>query len=136
MGSLLVSIDKQNEMALIVGTTAFVNVILNLILIPSFSYVGAAVATIITETMLFGLYIYLLSKYLYILPFRKIVIGPIVASLIMGLFIYVCASVNLILLVMLAVILYFVTLYLTGCFSKEDIDLLRQVFKMPKCRGG
>ncbi|MEA1907586.1 MAG: flippase [Euryarchaeota archaeon] len=136
LGSLLVSIDKQNEMAIIVGTTAFVNVILNLILIPSFSYVGAAVATIITETMLFGLYIYLLSKYLYILPFRKIVTGPIVASLVMGLFIYVCASVNLILLVMLAVTLYFVTLYLTGCFSKEDIDLLRQVFKMPKCRRG
>jgi O-antigen/teichoic acid export membrane protein len=135
LGGLLVSIDKQNRMVLLVGITAFINVILNLILIPRFSYVGAAVATIITETVLFGLYVYFLSKHFYALPFHRIVIRPIVASLVMGIFIYFCAFVNLILLVMLATSLYFVILYLIKGFSKEDISLLRQVLKMPKDRG-
>ncbi len=134
LGGLLVSIDKQNKMAVLVGITALVNVILNLILIPHFNYVGAAVATIITETVLFGLYVNFLSKHFYALPFHKIVIRPIGASLVMGIFIYFCTSVNLILLVMLAMSLYFVTLYLIRGFSKEDIGLLRQVFKMAKGR--
>ena len=132
LGGLLVSIDRQNEMAVLAGITAFVNVILNLILIPHFSYVGAAIATIITETVLFGLYVYFLSKHFYTLPFREIVIRPIVASLVMGLFIYFCGSIILLPLVILAAFLYFVTLYLIGGLSKEDIDLLRQVFKMPR----
>ena len=76
----------------------------------------------------------MLSKHFYALPFHKIVIKPIVASLIMGIFIYFCTSVNLILLVILAMSLYFVTLYLIKGLSKEDIGLVRQVFKMQKGR--
>jgi O-antigen/teichoic acid export membrane protein len=132
LGGLLVSMDRQNEMTIFVGITALVNVILNLILIPPFSYVGAAIATIITETILFGMYVYFVSKHFYALPFRKIVIKPIVAALGMGLFLHFCGSINLILLVSLAATLYFIILYLIGGLSKDDIDLLRQIFKMPK----
>ena len=131
LGALLVTTDRQNEMVILLGITALVNVILNLILIPPLSYVGAAIATIITETILLGLYVYYLSKYFYTLPLHKIVIKPIVASLVMGIFIYFCGSINLLPLVILAITLYFVILYLIRGLSKEDIVLLLDVFKMP-----
>ena len=132
LGGLLVSMDRQNEMAILLGITALVNVILNLILIPPLSYVGAAIATIITETALVGLYVYFLSKHFYTLPFHKIMIGPVIASLVMGIFLHFCGSINLFMLITLAATLYFVILYLIGSLSKEDIGLFRQVFKVPK----
>ena len=134
LGGLLVSTDKQNKMAILLGITAFINIILNLILIPSFSYVGAAVASIISQLFLFGLYVYFLSKYHYKLSFSKIVISPIVASSVMGLFICTFISVNLTLLVILAAILYFIILYLTKCFPEEDLNIFKQLINMPKNR--
>jgi len=128
LGCLLISIDRQNLMATIAAFTAFVNVILNLILIPPLSYVGAAIATIVTETVLFVLYAYFISKHFYVLPFHKIVIKPIVATLVMGFFIYFCGSINLFLLIILAVILYLTIFYFIKGFTKEDINYFKQMF--------
>ena len=129
---ILASIDKQNQMAVIAGCAALINVILNLFLIPSFSYVGAAIATIVTETILITLYFMLISRSFYKLPISKILIRPLIACLIMGLFIYYFININLILLILLAVLVYFISLYFVKGFSKEDLDLLRQALRYPK----
>jgi O-antigen/teichoic acid export membrane protein len=129
---ILASIDKQNQMAVIAGCAAFINVILNLFLIPSFSYIGAAIATIITETILIFLYFILISRSFYKLPISKILIRPLIASSIMGLFIYYLININLFLLILLAVLIYFASLYFVKGFSKEDLDLLRQALRYPK----
>ena len=72
--------------------------------------------------------IYFLSKHFYALPFHKFVIKPIVATLVMGFFIYFCGSINLFLLIILAIILYFTILYFIKGFSKEDINYFKQMF--------
>ncbi|NQE44419.1 putative flippase AglR, partial [ANME-1 cluster archaeon GoMg2] len=81
---VLVSIEKQNQMAIIAGCTALINVILNLLLIPSFSYAGAAIATIFTEVFLLISYLYLNSRCSYNIPVYKIVVKPIGACMVMG----------------------------------------------------
>jgi O-antigen/teichoic acid export membrane protein len=126
---ILVSTDKQNQMAVIAGCTALINVILNLFLIPSFSYVGAAIATIVTETILISLYFILISKSFYKLPISKISIRPLIACLIMGFFIYYLININLILLIILAVLIYFTSLYLVKGFSKDDLELFKKLAK-------
>ncbi|NQE54071.1 hypothetical protein C5S29_10810 [ANME-1 cluster archaeon GoMg3.2] len=129
-GTVLVSTNKQNQMATIAGMGALLNVILNLILIPHLSYVGAAIATIITEIFVLGVFFYLVAKQLHTLFLHKLVVKPLIASLVMGLFIYSFGNtMNLFLIIILSIILYFVVLYLIGGFSKDDIDLVRQVFK-------
>ena len=134
LGNVLVSTNKQNQMATVAGIGALLNVILNLILIPPLSYIGAAIATIITGTFLFGVYFYLVSKQLHTLFLHKLIAKPLIACLVMGLFIYFCTAMNLFIIIFLSIVLYFVALYLIGGFSKEDIDLVRQVFKIPKSR--
>ena len=124
---ILASIDKQNQMAVIAGCAALINVTLNLFLIPSFSYVGAAVATIVTETVLITLYFIVISKNFYKLPIGKILIRPSIASSTMGFFIYYLININLLLLVILAVLVYFTSLYLVKGFSKDDLELLKRV---------
>ncbi|MCK4736429.1 MAG: flippase [Methanophagales archaeon] len=124
---ILASIGKQNQMAVIAGSAALINVILNLFLIPSFSYVGAAVATIVTETILISLYFILISKSFYKLPISKILIRPLIASSITGFFIFYLININLLLLIILAVSIYFISLFLLKGFSKDDLELLKSV---------
>ena len=124
---ILASIDKQNQMAVIAGCAALINVILNMFLIPSFSYVGAAVATIVTETTLITLYFILISKSFYKLPISKILIRPLIACSIMGFFIYYLININLLLLIIFAVLVYFTSLYLVKGFSKDDLELFKKI---------
>ena len=131
LGTTLVAIDKQNQLAVATGLSALINVILNLILIPPFSYVGAAVATIITETVLFGMYFYFVSKYLYRLPLHKMIISPLIACVAMAIFIHFCNGINLAALIIAASVIYFVVLYLTKGLSSEDIELLKQLIRRP-----
>jgi O-antigen/teichoic acid export membrane protein len=126
---ILVSADKQNQMAVIVVFTALINVVLNLFLIPYFSYVGAAIATITTETFLLISYVYLNSRHNLKIPIFKITIRPVVACATMGLFIYQFREINLILLIVLSIILYFGILFLIRGFSKEDISLFKKLIK-------
>jgi O-antigen/teichoic acid export membrane protein len=129
---LLVSIDRQHQMALLAGCTAIINIVLNLILIPSYSYIGSAFATIIAESFLLLAYIYLSARYFHLLPFHKIIIKPIIACSIMGLFVYFFHEMNLIVIIILAMIIYFTILFLIKGFSKDEIALMKGLIKKNK----
>ncbi|RLG23827.1 hypothetical protein DRN77_03705 [Methanosarcinales archaeon] len=121
---MLVSMNKQNQMAAIVGGCALLNIILNLILIPSLSYIGAGIATIITEIVLFMLYFYFVSKYLYRLSLHKIIARPLIACSAMVMFIHFCGEIGLAVLIISAAVLYAVVLCLIGGFDEEDRKLI------------
>lgn len=126
---VLISINRQDIDGMISGASAVINVILNLLLIPSFSYIGAATATIISSAIYFILYLYFVYKYGYKIPVHKIAIKPLIASLVMAVFIYCFYSFNLFLLVILAAIVYLGALYLLKGISQEDIRMFKEVFK-------
>lgn len=127
---VLVSLDKQNQMAITGGAGVLINVILNLALIPRFSSAGAAIATLITEGVLFGVYFYLVSKHLYRLPLYKIIVRPLIACAVMVLIVYFFRGINLAAVISLAAVLYFIVLYLIKGISREDVGLLRQATKI------
>lgn len=51
-GALLPAINKQNVNTISTGICMILNILLNLILIPSYGYLGASVSTVITEGIL------------------------------------------------------------------------------------
>ena len=130
LGGFLISIDKQNQMAISAFITAVVNVVLNIILIPYFSYIGAAVTTVVCETVLFSIYFYLLSKYICILPVLKIFVKPFIALIIMSLFILFFNWFGLIILVLFSALIYFGILYIIGGISKEDVVLIKKIIRI------
>jgi O-antigen/teichoic acid export membrane protein len=125
---LLLSIDKQNKIMIISGISALINISLNLFLIPLFGYVGAGISTLITESILLSLFVYISSKNGYRIPIRKIVIKPIIASILMGALIYIFRDINFILIIIISIFVYFVILYLTKAITKEDVKMFRSVF--------
>src|SRR3989338_1273769 len=75
----LIVINKQKLNASIVFSIMILNIILNLILIPIFSYVGAAITILICEMVFFFSTYYYAAKHEYRVPL-KITIKPILAA--------------------------------------------------------
>jgi len=129
LGNTLGAIDKQPLVLKVATVNAGVNILLNLLLIPRFSYIGASIATVATEAIGFALLFYFTSKYIYKLPLHNYVIRPIMASLAMSTLLFYPKGTSLLLLIPAAILLYFGVLYLLKAFSKEDVDLIKRVLK-------
>ena len=126
---LLISINKQNLVMIVAGSCALINIGLNLLLIPSYSYVGSGIATIITEIILLSFFFYFSSKYIHRIPLHKIVIKPIIACLFMGILIYVLPHLNLFILIVISSLVYFSILYITKAFSQDEIKMIKKIVK-------
>jgi len=61
---MVIALHKQKQVVLVVFLAMSLNLILNLILIPRFSYKGAAIATLISENFTFLLFAFLFNKFL------------------------------------------------------------------------
>ena len=127
--NLLISMDKQKLNSLSISLCAAINIILNFILIPTLNYNGAAIATVVTKTVLFGASFYFIAKHLQVLPMHKIVIRPVIGGLIMGAFVYYFIDANIALLVPLAAAVYLVALLALKTFTMEDIDIVKKIMK-------
>ena len=113
---VLQSINEQLIITKISGICVVINIILNLILIPKFSYIGASIATVITEIILVGYTISITYKLGYginNISVKNDLAKVIGASFIMSLFILYFTSLNLFLIIIIAIILYLLVLYRT-----------------------
>jgi len=126
---VLVSADKQNKLAICAGGGALLNIILNLFLIPQFSLVGAAIATIITEAFILIIFLYLAYINNLKIPLKKMFFKPVIACGVMAFFIYYFCYLNLFLLVIFSAIIYFFMLFILKDFSEEDKDLIKKLIK-------
>jgi len=126
-GTLLTSINKQNIRMISVILSAIFNIMLNLALIPYLSYIGASIATVLSEIILYFTLNYYISKYYNRLSLHRHFIKPLVASLIMGLIIFYFSRLNLVLLIIFGSTIYLTVLILLKTFTKEDKRLFRSI---------
>lgn len=128
---LLEASDKQVVITKITAICAIVNIILNLILIPHYGYIGASVVTVLTEFLAFllGLKIVSALNYSYIPVNLKFITKIVTATIIMSISIILFSKLDLMLLVFIASIIYFIVLVSVKGFDKEDIDLIHNIIK-------
>lgn len=72
---------------------------------------------------------YFLKKNSYTVSLGNAVIKPLMAGLVMAIFIYVFKNIDLILLMVTAAILYSALLYVFKAITAEDISLVKQAFR-------
>jgi O-antigen/teichoic acid export membrane protein len=125
---ILASSNRHKMLALVNLVGVIVNILLNLILIPRYSYIGAGIATIVTEVILCFLLYTVVSRFI------KTGILKIVSSLLPGLIamvliIYMAKNFPLIPVVILALVIFLSSAYLTGGIKKEDFSLLYEIIK-------
>ena len=127
LSNLLVSMNEQRLYTISTGLCVVTNVVLNLSLIPTLSYNGAAIATVATNVVLFLACFYFVSRHLQVLHLHKILAKPAFGSLIMAGFVYYFIEINIFLVVLLAVVVYLLTLLALKTFTEEDWNILKKV---------
>ena len=92
--AVLRATDKRRAFSVLMGTTAFLNICLNLYLIPRFSHVGAAIAMVISEAYVLVVGIGYISN--HIVKFRETF--PIIPTLLKAGFLSAVMGIGLVLL--------------------------------------
>jgi len=127
---LLQSINKQMIITKISIFCLIINIIINLILIPPYSFVGASIATLITEIVLVSYIIFVTYKMGYGIS-SKVVFNDLskilVSTLVMGLFLWYFIGLNFFLLGISGVIIYFVVLYLVKGIDEIDMEIINKL---------
>lgn len=123
-------INKQIIITKIAGAAAVLNVLLNLLLIPKYSYIGASVATVLSELLITLSVIVAASQTKYKIQNSVIVTQLIRLSfsgLMMGIFIFLFNVLNLLFLIVFSTLIYLGVMYFIKGFDKEDISLIRRL---------
>lgn len=128
-GTLLVSINKQNLLLKILFIGMTFNILLNLIFIPFFSYIGAAWVTVISELISFALCLYYVSQLVCKIDIKEIIIKPVIAAIFMVIFIFY-AEFNPLITIIISIGSYILILFILRTFSTEDMDLFKKVINI------
>jgi O-antigen/teichoic acid export membrane protein len=129
-GNLMAAINMQRVVTLVAGANAFLNIVLNLILIPKYSFIGAGIATVLTEGLGFVLMYYYISKYFSRISVIENILKPVFCGLIIAIIIYFFKSeINWILAGVIGLSTYVLLLYALKIINNEDFKLFKQVFK-------
>jgi O-antigen/teichoic acid export membrane protein len=126
-GTLLVSINKQELLFKITGICMIINIILNLIFIPHFSYMAASVITVLTELLSLILCLRYLNQFICTINLKNLILKPTLASSLMCLVIILSIKQNLLIIILISTVVYFTTLIFLKTFKKDDIILFKQI---------
>ena len=129
---LLEATNRQLIMTKVSAICVVVNIVLNLILIPSFSYVGASIATVVTEIILVGSAIKIGYKFglgISTETVKEILLKVTVSTAVMSALLIYLKVLNLLILVPFAILAYFVVLYLIKGIDDVDRYLFKQIIK-------
>lgn len=122
--NIIISIEKQKLLVYIYAIGLMINLVTNFIFIPRYSYYGAAGTTLLTELIVALMMLLMIYKSIKLTFSFKTVFKNIIAGLVMGLVLFLLSGWNLLVLIMLAVIVYFGVLFFINGFTKQDILLL------------
>ena len=128
---LMQAVNHQMTLTKIGAICMFENIILNLLLIPHFSYIAASFITVFTELTGLMIVFYVIHDigYSTLSSELKDTIMILAASLVMGLFIFYFRNLNLILVIIVATLLYLTILLLIKVINKEEINLFKNIIR-------
>ena len=125
-GTFLTSSNKQGLRSFTYLIGLLSNIILNILIIPPLSYVGASISTVFSEIVVYALFIFFINRY-YPMKLHRHFVKPLIASLIMGIFLLYFNQLNLFLLIICATVIYFISLILLKTFSDTDKYIIKQL---------
>lgn len=127
---LLNAIDKEKTVTKIYIFAAIFNVCLNVILIPLFSYDGAAIATVISEIVITILTLHHIFKTAYKpdLNLLKSVLKLILCGLILSIILHII-DVSLWLSIPIGIIIYLISLFITKSIDNTDKYVIKELLK-------
>ena len=127
-GYTLIAINKQGTRLFGQASAAVINIVLNIILIPKYGIVGAAIATLVTEIIFFIIYSGFISKYGFGFQFLwSFIYKPLLAA---GIMVFSLQFIdNLYLAVFIGCLIYVAMLLILRILDNEDKRIFYKIIK-------
>ncbi|MBC7265173.1 MAG: oligosaccharide flippase family protein [Chloroflexi bacterium] len=131
---VLIAINQQRYLtrAFLIGL-AF-NVVANLLLIPRFGYRAAAAVTVLSEVALLIPFYLCVRKNLTPIPWLEVFWRPTLAAAVMGTVMWLLRDLHFLVIVPVAVMVYFVTLIPLGTFRDPDVATVLSALPLKRLR--
>ncbi len=125
--SILIASGKQIMDPVFTGASAFINVILNLFLIPRYGFIGAAIASLVSYPVgpVMGFFFKVTKP--YSLSMFRHSLKPLVGAAIMGLCAFQFKD-NIFISLVIAAVVYSLVIYLIRGINKSDKAILMSIF--------
>jgi O-antigen/teichoic acid export membrane protein len=121
---VLVASGNQQRIMVATGLALLVNLVLNLLLIPRFGYVGAAAAAAISELAVAGVNAYYVQRYVARTHVIRAIGRPVLSAALVGLVLHLLPGLHLFVALPLAGILYLAGLLALRVFSGSELNQL------------
>jgi len=122
--TILIIGNLQKRLMWALGFAAAVNVVLNLIFIPRFSYVAAAYTSVITEFLVVVVTAYMVAKKVKYVPSSEKLARIMSAGVLMAIFLYIFRELNFFVLALASAAMYFIFLWLFKAIETSEITSL------------
>ena len=122
--STIISTGGERKITIMAGVALVFNLGLNLILIPRYLHVGAAIVTSLTELLLTIFSLLFIPRSLWPTASLKVAAKALLASVVMGVVIWLMRSYSLLAILPVAMIVYFSIAMLLGTIPREDVRAL------------
>jgi O-antigen/teichoic acid export membrane protein len=130
LADLLAANDKILTVMKVNGISMLVNIILNILLIPSFAHIGASTATAASTALNYVLFVYYTKKiYINIRIYDKFM-RVLAAGVIMGVIIYAFGNHSIIIDVLLGFVSYSLSLMILMPFDRDETMYLKEMIKI------
>lgn len=131
-GRLLESSNRQLTETKIFIMGAIFNVILNLLIIPKYSYIGAGIVTVLTDLLTLILLIKITESLGFSISKKtKIsIVKIILASFVMVAVLYPILNMNLFMIIGIGIVVYVLGLLILKIFDKDEIKMIKTFFNM------
>lgn len=120
-GYVIVALNQQKKMIKFYAANAVISIIGYLILIPKYSYWGAAWMTVFTELFILVTAAYVMQQSIKFLPNLKLLWKSIAAAAVMSVPLYVFSHLPFAISIISGALVYFTALYLFKGFDKKTV---------------
>ncbi|NMB87748.1 MAG: flippase [Chloroflexi bacterium] len=127
-GDMTTITTEERSAARINTVNTLANIVLNLIFIPRFGMVGAALVTVTTDAVSALQFHFLLKRKLQLPSIVREFVKIIAASILMGGILYLVRGLNLFVQIGIGASTYFAMVWLFRVLSEQELNTLRQVF--------
>ncbi|MCQ9205349.1 MAG: flippase [Omnitrophica bacterium] len=130
--NVIIATNRQKINLWLVLANVALNISLNLILIPRWSYIGASIATVFTEGLGCSLALFLNLKYFKLRFFSKRylnILKPFLAAAVMAVVIFCLHAAHFLVIIPIAGLVYIGALFIFRWFDKVDLSLFKEILK-------
>jgi O-antigen/teichoic acid export membrane protein len=130
-GNMTTVVAEEKMAARVYGISAVANIILNLIFIPRFGFLGAAATTVATDIVISIQFYFLLKRKLNLPDIKPVVAGVLAASALMGLVVWMANDFHLFIQIGLGGAVYSLLVFVFRLLDKDEKNMIARFVMKP-----